>query len=292
MRKILYIIVILSLFIGCDKLIPSKVEKESKVSSPIKGTLLAQVNDWAIGTQDFNERLNALKTMYPDAANLDATAKKKVLEELINLEILSQVAAQKGLTRDKDVVSAVRDFRSSLLAQKLREQLARDIIVTDAEIDNFYKQNQAIFQEPQERKIREIVVKDESQAKDVSIRLLQGESFAFLARSYSIAKSKAKDGDLGYITPPQDLKGGKFQKFWEAAFTTEKGDNSSYFKGPDGYYIVKVEDIRGGKVKALGDVRENIKAYLQNLKIGEKTEETIYNAKKNFKVIINDYLIE
>jgi len=213
MRKILYIIVILSLFIGCDKLIPSKVEKESKVSSPIKGTLLAQVNDWAIGTQDFNERLNALKTMYPDAANLDATAKKKVLEELINLEILSQVAAQKGLTRDKDVVSAVRDFRSSLLAQKLREQLARDIIVTDAEIDNFYKQNQAIFQEPQERKIREIVVANESQAKDVSIRLLQGENFVFLAESYSIAESKAKDGDLGYITPPADLKGSKFQKF-------------------------------------------------------------------------------
>ena len=291
MRQLLVLLVAVFFLIGCDKISFPTVKKQSGApqAAAIKGVLLAQVNNWSIGTDDFKERLNALKTLYPQAGDLDSVAKKKILQELINLEILSQVAKEEGLDREEDVISAVNDFKSSLLAQKLREKLIRDLTVTDVEVENFYKSNQLIFREPEERKISEIVVSSEIEAKDILIRLLQGEGFVYLARNYSIAESKDKSGDLGYLAPDPAKK---FQKFWEVAFTTEKGKNSSYFKGPDGYYIITVADVRGGKVKQIDEVREDIKTYLKNEKIGKKIEDEVYNAKQRYKVTINEYLID
>ena len=57
-------------------------------NKPIKGPLLAQVNDWRIGLDDFESRLKTLK----DAGMDMAIDKKTILNELVNLVILSQVA--------------------------------------------------------------------------------------------------------------------------------------------------------------------------------------------------------
>lgn len=294
MRKtVIFLSLAIFLFVGCDKLLPSKEPVISDAPPPIRGTLLAQVNDWAIGTEDFRDRIEALKSLYPDIGTLDVDTQKKTLQEWVNLEILSQIATEQGLDKDYDVKDAVRDFKRTLLVDKLRENILRNITVTSAEVENFYNTNQLIFKEPEQRKISEIVVPTESRAKDILIKLLQGESFASLARSYSTAPSASKGGDLGYIVPdPEKLKE-KFQKFWEVAFTTDKGETSSYFRGPDGsYYIVKVEDVKGGKLKPLSEVRTNIEAYLKNDKIQKELEDLIFNAKQKYKVVINEYLLE
>lgn len=294
--KVPILILALFLFVGCDKIMPvtSSPEKdqEQKMSTTIRGPLLAKVNGWAMGLNDFRQRLDALKAMVPEdqrGQELGAQDKKNILQELVNMQILSKVAKEKGINKDTDVKEAVENFRNSLLVQKLRENITKDVVVTDAEITNFYNTNKLAFQKPEERKVREIVVPSESQAKNILIRLLQGESFSVLARTNSIAESAQKGGDLGYITPQPEQR---FQKFWEVAFTTDEGDASSYFKGPEGYYIVKVDDIRGGEAQPLTEVRSQISQYLKAQKVQRKIEDMIYEAKQRLKVTINDYLIE
>jgi len=270
---------------------PQKVEKKTYEELPIiKGVLLAQVNDWAIGTQDFRDQLDALKTLYPEADVTDPEIQKRILQEMVNFEILAQEAELRGLDKEKDVQDAVKNFKRTFLAQKILENIAKETIVTDVEIRNFYDSNKLSLREPEERKIREIVVLTESEAKNILIRLIQGESFSRLALDYSIADSKNKGGDLGYLAVnPEE----KFQKFWEEAFTKEKGGVSNYFRSPDGkYYIIKVEDIRGGEVKPLNEVRENIEEHLRRIKIERKKEDVIFNAKQKFKVIVNENLLD
>jgi parvulin-like peptidyl-prolyl isomerase len=41
--------------------------------------------------------------------------------------------------------------------------------------------------------------------------------------------------------------------------TLESGDTSNIFKGPDGYYIVKVTDIKAATAKPYSDVKEDLK---------------------------------
>jgi parvulin-like peptidyl-prolyl isomerase len=290
------LIVVLFLFVGCDKIMPinssQKKQSELKSTVTIQGPLLAKVNGWAMGLDDFRQRLDALKAMVSQeqrGQELSNEDKKNILQELVNLQILSKVAKEKGIDKDKDVKEAVDNFKNSLLVQKLRENITKDVVVTDAEITNFYNTNKLAFQKPEERRVREIVVGSESQAKNILIRLLQGENFSVLARTASISGSANKGGDLGYITPEPEKR---FQKFWETAFTTDKGETSSYFKGPDGYYIVKVEDVRGGEAQPLGEVKDQISQYLKAQKVQRKIEDMIYEAKQRLKVTINDYLIE
>ncbi len=298
MRKYQTLVLILALFLvaGCDKIMPvtsaPEKDQEQKVSTTIRGPLLAKVNGWAMGLDDFRQRLDALKAMIPEdqrGQELGVEDKKNILQELVNVQILGKVAKEKGLNKDKDVQEAVENFKNSLLVQKLRENITKDVVVTDAEIENFYNTNKLAFQKPEERRVREIVASSESQAKNILIRLLQGENFSVLARTNSISESASQGGDLGYITPQAEER---FQKFWEAAFTTDKGDTSNYFKGPEGYYIVKVEDIRGGEAQPLSEVRDQISQYLKAQKVQTKIEDLIYEAKQRLKVTINDYLIE
>lgn len=104
-----------------------------------------------------------------------------------------------------------------------------------------------------------------------------------------MADSKDKGGDLGYLSPePKE----RFEKFWQEAFTKDKGSITSYFKGPKGYYILKVEDVKGGKVTPLKEVKDRIKDHLRREKINKKREDVIYNAKQRMKIIINDALLD
>jgi parvulin-like peptidyl-prolyl isomerase len=289
-------IFILFLFLGCDKIIPviptSDNQLKQESTPTIKGPLLAKVNGWAMGLDDFRQRLDALRAMAPEgqrAQELTSQDKKSILQELVNVQILSKVAKERGINKDRDVKEAVENFRKSLLVQKLRQNITKDVVVTDAEIDNFYNTNRLAFQRPEERRVREIVVSSESQAKNILIRLLQGENFSVVARAVSNSDSASKGGDLGYITPQPEER---FQKFWEVAFTTDKGETSSYFKGPKGYYIVKVEDVRGGEAQPLDEVKGQIRQYLKSQKIQTKIEDIIYETKQRLKVTINEYLIE
>lgn len=278
--------------LGCEKIFPKKAVEVQKTAQKlsIKGPLLAQVDDWALGLGDFRDKLEALKTLQPQMNIEDPKYKKNILQELINLEIIAQEAKKRGLDRERDFLEALEDFKRSLLVQKMNEQTAADVAVTDVEAQNFYDTNKLGFTEPEERKIREIVVSTEVEAKDIMIRLLQGEDFVQLAKERSIAATKNAGGDLGYLKPDPKQK---FQKFWEESFTKAKGQTSSYFKGEDGnFYIVKVEDIKGGKARPFAEVKEDIKKYLRQDAIGKKIEELISKARQKMKIVINQDLLD
>jgi peptidyl-prolyl cis-trans isomerase C len=286
---VLFVLCLSLTIVGCDVYGPPKVKEPKVYAPPIKGMLLAQVDDWSIGTQDFREQLESLKTLYPKMDVDSPEVKKTILQELVSVEILAKEAERKGLDKEPDVLKAIRDFKRTLLFQRMLEDIGRGEIVTDVEVRNFYDSNKLNLRDPEERRVREIVVSTETEAKDILVRLLQGESFSRLASSYSKSASRSEGGDLGYIMADPTKK---FTKFWDEAFSKGEGETSSYFKGPDGYYIIKVEDIRGGKVKSLSEVRSDIEKLLRQMKIDKKKEDIIFDAKQRYNIVINENLLD
>ena len=256
---------------GCEQL-PQIFQKkaapsEQKMEFKISGPLLARVDAWAIGVDDFNNYLNAAKPLL-EGQNIDINnpdVKRMLLNELVRQQILARIAEERGLDKDPDFQRALRDTKTTLLVSRMRAELEREVDVTYAEIQNFYEQNKALLRNPPEMKVREIMVTSEPLAREVYIRILQGDDFSSLARQYSVADTASSGGDLGYMTYNPDVK---FAKFWEVVASLDAGEQSSIFKDDSGNsYIVKVEEIRGGQEIPLSEVEEQLRIGLRADKI-------------------------
>jgi len=79
-----------------------------------------------------------------------------------------------------------------------------------------------------------ILVRKESEAKEVLEKLNKGESFAKLAEQYSIDGTRKRGGDLGTFG-----HGEMVREFEQAAFALEKGKTSGIVKTQFGYHIIK-----------------------------------------------------
>jgi len=261
-------------FLGCEELpfLKKPVKKKVAVKGPPEGvTVVARVGQFYVTSEDLNaevKNFNALLEAQGIGQNKITTRDQKIAylrDEVVRRYILYQEALDRGNDKKKEVIQALRNTKITLLVTELLRQETEKVDVSSKEIEDFYNQNKALFREPEERRVFEIVTTAESQAKQVYIELLQGRDFASLARQYSKAESAGKGGDLGLLTLELDpAKRIKFDKFYEVAFspTLEVGGISGIFKGPDGFYIIKLQDRKQPKAISLTDLWDKIKGVL------------------------------
>jgi len=79
-----------------------------------------------------------------------------------------------------------------------------------------------------------ILVEKLSVAQELRGKIAKGESFANLAKEYSIDVSKKRGGDLGFFG-----RGMMVSEFEKAAFALQKGQVSDVVKTQFGYHIIK-----------------------------------------------------
>lgn len=279
------------LFCGCDKILPLKKKTPpppaaQTVLSEVKGTLIARVNNQPMTLEELNEEIENFNKYVPadkPEERIDTRDKKLnyLKNEMVRRILLSQAALDRGLDRKEDVQKALNNFKQNLLVAELVKAETENIEVASAEIEDYYNQYKEQLKEPEERRIREIVLSAEGDAKDALIELLKGADFAALAQTKSVSASAKNGGDLGYIK-----KGIKSPQFDDVAFSTtlEAGRTSNYFKGTEGYYILKLEAKREGKVKSLSDLWDDIKNGLKFLKQQKKVEDLISKLSADAKI--------
>lgn len=258
--------------LGCDKLPWLGDKGEGKVSAPPKdAVVVAKVDDIYITADDLNREVETFNTLV-DAQGVPQskieTRDQKISylrDDMVRKFMLYKEALKRGLEKKDDIQMALREAEISLLVTELLRQEVEKIEISPEEIEEFYDENKEILKEPEQRKILEIVTDTEDQAKEVYIELLKGTSFSALARMHSKAASASSGGDIGSMTFEFDPElRTKFDEFYTVAFapSLEAGNTSSIFKGPDGYYIIKVDDITTSDAKPLSELWDMIKSYL------------------------------
>lgn len=275
---------------GCDKfnfLSPKKVEpKKTTPTAVVKGTVIAKVNNIPITLEDLKQEIEAYNAMVPadKPESKISTREQKanyLKNEMVRRTLLYQEALDRGLERNEDILIALEKTKMDLLVMELVRQEAEKVDVTSKEVEDYYNTYKEELKEPEERQIREIVVPTETEATEALIQLLQGADFATLARQHSRSPSAKNGGDLGFIQP-----GNKFAQFDAVAFSEslEAGKISNIFKGPDGYYILRVESKRGGKQKSLSEIWDDIKRGLTFLKQQQRIEDLIAKLSRAAKI--------
>jgi peptidyl-prolyl cis-trans isomerase C len=209
---------------------------------------------------------------------------------VISQEVLYQEAKKKGLDKDREILAKIEEAKKAILIDALLVEVMRGKgEVLEEEIQRYYKENQALFTEPQEIKIRHIVVNTEPALKEVITKLSQGENFEKIASSYNIDHFKEDGGNLGYIRRGQLAP--PFAQFEEAAFSLrKKGGVSEVVRTPYGYHIIRLEDMRGSVLRPLNQVKERIQFFLQTKKKQDAYLEYVKEAQSKAKILINEKL--
>lgn len=281
--------------LGCDQLAnllkPKKVVKETPIVAPVvKGKVIAKVNNFPITIEQLDQEVGDFNSVVPqDKPQMKITTREQKVDylknEMIRRALLYQKALDIGLDRKETIQNALERTKQDLLVLELIKEETEKVEVSSGEIEEYYNRYKDELKEPEERQIREIVVATEAEARDILVRLLQGEDFAALAREKSKSPSSKDGGDLGFLA-----RGKRFVQFDTVAFSDalEVGKVSSIFKGPEGYYILKLEAKRGGKLKSISEMWDDIKKGLQFLKQQQKIEDLIGKLSQEYKIEIYD----
>ncbi len=274
--------------VGCKKLEELPLGPKAKVLQP-QGTVIAKVDDLPITLEQLDQEIESYNQLIDNPAARVTTREQKLSflnEELIRRYLFYLDAKALGLDQRPKVRELLRNLEINVLANQFMQDEVGNITVTSSEIEDFYNIYKEQYQQAEERKIREIVLDTEAEAKDVLIQLLQGADFAGIATQRSRAESAGKGGDLGFIKKGQ--RGADFAAFDEVAFSRSLNTNqiSNIFKVKERYYIIEAEAIKGGQAKPLSEVWDDINKNVLFLKQQQKLQEITARLSKKNKIVM------
>lgn len=208
-RAIVLVVVVLLTLAACGG---SENNQEPQATSPSSQAtpedLAAVVNGQPISRAQLDNELNA-RASRSQAADVTAFA-IEVLESMINQTLIEQYAAANGISISPEQVqteidaltlaasenqmtlSEITGYPDTMLSQKVRENL-----ITQAVINAIVA---AVPTTAPHVHARHILVKSETEARDILNQLANGADFVDLAAQYSLDVSTAPaGGDLGWI---------------------------------------------------------------------------------------------
>lgn len=246
----------LILLSACDR-------AESPQAAAPEGEVIAVVNGVAITDAEFQEFL-ALQRMNRPGENLQSD---QVLDEMINMELLRQAAAERGLDRNPDILRQVERSRTNLMVGALIDEwLSQDY--TEEQLRAEYDR-QLEGLDRQEYKARHILLDTDADARAVIEALNAGGDFQELAREHSTGPSGPMGGDLGWFTAD-----GMVPEFSQAVREMEPG---TYTREPVqsefGWHVILLEDTRVAEPPPFEVVRERVGQILDNRLMQERVEE-------------------
>ena len=203
--------------------------------------------------------------------------KNQVLDELINMQLLSAQAEKDGLENDPDAAAQLRVLRMRVMADAESQKFLKGYQPTDAELHAEYDTAVAAM-DKNEYHARHILVADKDQADQIVKKLKGGAKFEDLAKSQSIDGSKTNGGDLGWFTLARMVK-----PFGDALKGLKKGEYTQQpVQTQFGWHVIKLEDTRDvtpppfDQVKSqltTAVIRKKLQSYVDQLKKDAKIEK-------------------
>ncbi len=161
------------------------------------------------------------------------------LDQVVNAEIVEDLAGKAGLENDEDVREELEIAREQIIRNVF---LSREIDseITEEDLRQAYDEFVDGMEDVPEISARHILVEDEDTAKNLIAELDGGADFEALAKEHSTGPSASEGGLLGWFA-----KGEMVEEFSNAAFSLEPGQFSKEpVQTQFGWHVIKVEDER------------------------------------------------
>ena len=211
---------------------------------------IATVNGKAIPSA----RLEALEqTVLMSGKAAQQPTKADLIGRVVTLELASQAFEKLGLSSDAQVQNRMELARQSLMLQELLRDHTTRHSISEADIQAEFEKRYGVHYR-NKYKIRRITVEAEAMAKDVIVRLKNGENFKELAEKLSIDVYKNTGGDAGWHP-----EGSLLQELDSAVKMLKPGEmTETPVKSPVGYHVIRLDEVEPYKVGAQGKEKEKI----------------------------------
>jgi peptidyl-prolyl cis-trans isomerase C len=206
----------------------------------------------------------------PDSPQLREAIKK----EMIGREVMMQEAEKQGYSKDANVKTQLENARQAIFINALVADYVKKNPVSDADIKAEYDKFVAQTGN-KEYHVRHILVETAAEADAVIAKLKGGAKFEDLAKTSKDTGSAANGGDLDWATPSS------FPKVFSDAFVNlQKGQvTEKAVQTPNGFHVIKVDDVREAKLPTLEEVKPQIADALTQKKLQGYQEELVKKAK-------------
>lgn len=188
-----------------------------------------------------------------------------------------------------------RSIRDSLWLEKVKDEVTKQVTVTEAEAEAYYEAHQSDYVKPESREVRHILISPfvvltdgtrsptaseaeweaaRTEAEKVRREIQNGADFVSEAEKYSDDEAtKDSGGELGAVT-----RGMLVPAFEDAVFSLKKGEVSSPVKTQYGYHLIQVTEIIPEEQLPYEQVKEQIRTSLLEKRREEAWERWLLEA--------------
>ncbi len=266
---------------------------------------IAKVGDKVITLGDFARALDRMD-QFDRLRYQTKERRRELLSEIIDVELLAAEARRRGLDKASDTEDAIRQIlRDALLAQA-RKDLPAPAEVPQQEVRAFYDANIERFREPERRRVGAIVLdaKDRKEAEKVlkaAAKLKNATDWGELYYAHAPGGAKARGpnapldlaGDLGFVGPPDDLKGASAKvpepvrvavfKIAQVGTVAEE-----LVEVGDKLWVVRMTGQTGAHSRSLAEADRSIRVLLIQQKMADKEKALETELRKKFPVQIDE----
>jgi Parvulin-like peptidyl-prolyl isomerase len=207
-----------------------------------QGARLADIDGQPITVEQFQMVLNEMRrtgSMDRTLETLTAAGREALLNALVEKQLYAVGAREEGFDRQPDVRFWIDQAIAEILASTYIASKAREVVVTDAALEEFYNAHPDLFTTPGRVKVRHILVRSREDADAVLREAGAGDDFEQLAAKRSIdAGTRATGGDLGWVA-----RGLMVKPFEDLVFSTKKGAVGGPVETSLGFHVVKIDDV-------------------------------------------------
>lgn len=278
------IILILVVVVALAAIVGTSVSSRSET--------VASVNGEKITSDDLYEILSAqygssvVDTLITNKV-IELEAKKQGVEvskDAIDKELASFIESYGGEDSFNSALEysgiTLDDFKKDVEIYLLtKEMMSKDIEIADEDIEAYFEENKADFNQPEEVRASHILVEDEATAQEVLEKINAGEDFAELAAEYSTDSTAENGGDLGFFGT-----GKMVEAFETAAFALNVGEVSDIVKTDYGFHIIKVTDKHEAEEAVFEDKKDEVKDILIEEEMNANYATWLEELKENYTI--------
>lgn len=239
------------------------VAQETDVSA---GTVLATVGgeDITVG------HVIAMREMLPEQYQQlpDTMLYGEILEQLIQQQVIAQVAAENPSTR---MSLGMENERRAFLAAAYLDEVS-DFEITEELLQEAYDAQFGSVEPAMEFNASHILVGTEDEALALIEALAAGDDFAELARENSIGPSAPNGGALGWFSA-----GMMVPEFESAVFELEPTEVSPPVQTQFGWHVVLLNETREAAAPAIEEVQAELIQSLRRARVDARFDE-LYEA--------------
>jgi peptidyl-prolyl cis-trans isomerase C len=238
---------------------------------PVSAPPVAVVDGTPISRDAFEDYLKGLLRGKPES-DVTAEEKDKVLDQMINMQLIAAQAEKEGLDKDPDTATRLALVRTQILADAAAQKYVKSNEPTDQELHAAYD-----AADKTEYRASHILVPTKEKGEQIIKKLKGGAKFEDLAKAESTDNSKANGGDLGWFTTARMVK-----PFGDAVKSLKKGDTTTEpVQTQYGWHVIKLVDTRDapfdqykGQLTS-GIMQKKFQDYIDSLKKTAKIEKKL-----------------